>query len=123
VTNLALATAQTTLTVTVPQTTADLHRGPSPLFAGTMFAALLGVFSFRTRRRLQLLLLLVVSAIGLNMFTGCATTVSSRTTSSQFVVNATGSSCPVTSLNCATTPGGPNPTGVSESLPLVLTTQ
>lgn len=39
------------------------------------------------------------------MFTGCTTTSFSSTTSSQIVVNAIGSSCPVTSLNCATTTG------------------
>jgi hypothetical protein len=123
VTTLALASTTTTLTVTAPRTTAELHRGPGPLFAGTMLAAVLWLGGLRKRRRLQLLLLLVLSAIGISMSTGCATTTSSSTTSSQIVVSATGSSCPVTALNCATTTGGPSPTGVSESIPLVLTIQ
>jgi hypothetical protein len=125
VTTLAGVTATTTLTVTAPAATAALHRDPMPMFPGTMLAAGLCVLGLRKRRRLQVLLLLLVTAFGLSMFTGCTTTSFSSTTSSQIVVNATGSSCPVTSLNCATTtgPGIPTPVGVSESLPLVLTVQ
>jgi hypothetical protein len=106
VTTLALASATTTLTITVPSaTTADLHRGPSPLFAGTMLAVVLWLGGFRKRCRLQLLLLLALSAIGTSIFTGCATTSSSKSTSSQIVVTATSS------------------TSVTETLPLVLTIQ
>jgi hypothetical protein len=123
VTTLALATSTTTLTITAPASTAELRRSPNPSFAGTMVAALLGFIGFRKRRPLQVLLLFVVSFIGFNMVIGCATTSSHSSTSSQFVVNATGSSCPVSALNCATTTGGPTAVGVSENLPLVLTVQ
>jgi hypothetical protein len=125
VTTLALTSATTTLTVTVPATTAELHRDPSPLFAGTTLAVVLWLGGFRKRRRLQLLLLLVLSAIGLNMLTGCATTSSSSITSSQIVVTGTGASCPVTALTCATNPqpSGPASTQASANLPLILTVQ
>jgi hypothetical protein len=125
VTTLAGATGTTTLTVTAAAATAALHHDPTPMFPGTMLAAGLCVLGLRKRRRLQVLLLLLVSAFGLSMFTGCTTTSFSSTTSSQMVVNATGSSCPVTDLTCATNPqpGGPTAVGVSESLPLVLTIQ
>jgi hypothetical protein len=94
------------------------------MLPGTVLAALLGFFGLRKRRRLQVLLLLVVSVIGLNVFTGCATTAPNTLSSSQFVVTATGASCPVTALNCAqpnAPVGSPIPTPVSASLQMVLT--
>jgi hypothetical protein len=120
----ALGTGTTMLTVSVPAGVAELHRGPGPLFAGTMAAALLGFFGFRKRRRLQVLLLLVVSVMGLNMFTGCATTSSTSAASSQFVVTGTGASCPVTDLTCAQPnqpAGSATPTAASANIQLVLT--
>jgi hypothetical protein len=126
VTTLALATGTTTLTVKAPATTAALHGGPSPLLAGATLAALLWIGGLKKRRRLQIILMALVSVAAMSMFTGCATTSSSSSTSSQIVINATGSSCPVSSLNCAATPpppGAPTPVGVAESLPMVLTTQ
>jgi hypothetical protein len=120
----AQGTGTTMLTVSVPAATAELHRGPGPLFAGTMAAALLGFFGFRKRRRLQVLLLLVVSVMGLNMFTGCATTSSTSAASSQFVVTGTGASCPVTDLTCAQPNqplGSATPTAASANIQLVLT--
>jgi hypothetical protein len=125
VTLLALGTSTTTLTVAVPALTAALHHGPSPLLPSTMLAAALCFLGLRKRRRLQMLLLFVVSAIGLTMFNGCTTTSSSSPTSSQMVVTGTGASCPVTDLTCATNPqpGGPVPTPASANLPLILTVQ
>jgi hypothetical protein len=119
VTTAALATGTTVLTVSVPAATtaASLQHQPSPLSSGTMLAAALCFLGLRKRRRLQMLLLFVVSAIGLSMFTGCTTTSTSSTSSSQFVVSATGSSCPVTA------PGCKSPAAASQSLPLVLTVQ
>jgi len=123
VNTLAGATATSTLTVTVPQATASLRHDSGPMWPGTVVAAaLLGFFGLRKRRRLQVLLLLVVSVIGLNVFTGCATTAPNTASASQIVVTATGSSCPVTALTCATNPqqGGPVATPVSATIALVL---
>jgi hypothetical protein len=117
VTLVAGATSTSMLTVTTPKTMAALHRGPSPLVPGTMLATALCLLGLRKRRRLQMLLMFTVSAIGLTTFTGCTTTSSSSSTSSQFVVTATGSSLPVNAPSTA------SPTGVTEALPLVLTVQ
>jgi len=124
VTTLAGATGTTTLTVTVPKTTSSLRHDSGPMLPGTVLAALLGFFGLRKRRRLQVLLLLVVSLVGLNALTGCATTAPNTVSSSQFVVNVTGASCPVTALTCAQPnppAGSPIPTPVSASLQMVLT--
>jgi hypothetical protein len=51
------------------------------------------------------------------MFTACATTTPSSTTSAQFVVTASGSSLPFNA------PTGAQTTPVSATLPLVLTVQ
>jgi len=121
---LAQATGTTTLTVKVPVTTSSLRHDTGPMMPGTVLAALLGFFGLRKRRRLQVLLLLVVSVVGLNAFTGCATTSPNTASASQFVVTATGSSCPVTALACAQPnqpPGTPAPTPVSANLQMVLT--
>jgi hypothetical protein len=125
VTLLAQASGTTVLTVSVPATTASLRHGPSPLSSGSMVAAALCFLGLRKRRRLQMMLLFMVSAVGLSMFTGCTTTSTSTTSSSQFVVNAAAASCPVTHLTCATVtgPGIPTAVQVTESLPLVLTVQ
>jgi Chitobiase/beta-hexosaminidase C-terminal domain len=123
---LAGANSTTTLTVAVPAATAALHHGPSPLLPGSMMAAALCILGFRKRRRLQMLLLFVVSAIGLTMFNGCTTTSSKSSTSGQFVVTVTGVSCPVTDLTCASmpqAPPAPQPTSASTSIPLILTVQ
>jgi hypothetical protein len=123
VTLAALASGTTTLTVTVPKTSAALHRGPGPLVPTTMLAVALCLLGLRKRSRLQVMLLFVVSVVGLSMFSGCTTTSSSFTSSSQFIVTGTGSSCPVTDLTCATNSqsGGPKPTQVVENLPMILT--
>jgi hypothetical protein len=65
------ATASTTLTVTVPATTATLGRNRRPLFPAAALAAILCCFGRKKRRRLQLLLLLTVSGIGLSLLNGC----------------------------------------------------
>ncbi len=114
----ALANGPTKLTVTIPATSADLHRGSSgPVVAATMLAGILCLVGLRKRCRLQIMLLFVVSIIGLGAFTGCTTTSSSFPTSSQIVVDASGASCPVTAPNCTT------PTQVTGNIPLVLTVQ
>jgi hypothetical protein len=117
VTTLAQATGTTTLTVTVPTTTAGLRRDSGPMLPGTVLAAALCFFGFRKRRRLQVLLLFAISIAGFNLMTGCATTSPNRTSSSQIVVTATGTSLPVNP------PAGTQPTTVSSTIPLVLTVQ
>ena len=92
---VAQGNSTTTLTVSVPATTAALHHGPGPLLPGSMLAAVLSLLGFRKRCRLQLVLLVVLSGVGLTMFSGCTTTSSSTSSSSQIAVTATGASCPV----------------------------
>jgi uncharacterized protein YceK len=83
-----------------------------------MLAAMLGLLGLsRKRRRLQVLLLIVFSAIGMNVLSGCATTASSTATSSQMIVNSAGSSLPVDA------PAGTQPTPVSASITLILDAQ
>ena len=114
----ALGTATTQLTVTVPQSSAQLHHGPNPLIPGTTLAAMLGLLGLsRKRRRLQVLLLLVFGVFGMNALSGCATTSPSTATSSQMIVNSAGSSLPVNATKST------QPTPVSETLTLVLDTQ
>jgi len=115
VTLVAQGNSTTTLTVKVPASTAAVHHGPGPLLPGSMMAAALGLLGFRNRRRIQMLLLLLVSAVGLTMFSGCTTTPSSTTASSQIAVTATGGSCPYNSPGCT------GPVQVVETLNLVLT--
>ena len=122
----ALGNTPTMLTVTVPAATAALHQGPGPLLPASMMATAVCFLGLRKRRRLQMLLMFVVSAIGLTMFTGCSTTQQQSQTSAQFVVTATGTSCPVNYPACAAPnppPGTPSPTTVSENVALVLTVQ
>jgi hypothetical protein len=125
VTLTAGGSSTTTLTVSVATATASIHHGPSPLLPGTMMAAALCLLGFRKRRGLQMMLLLVISAIGLTMFSGCTSTTSSSATSSQIAVTATGASCPATDLTCVSNPvqGGPTPTTVVQTINLVLTAQ
>jgi hypothetical protein len=124
---LALANGTAKLTVTVPAATAALPHDSSSnaVLAATMFAGFLCFVGLRKRRRLQILLLFVVGVVGLSTFTGCTTTSSSSATSSQIVINASGASCPVTDLTCATNPqpGGPTPTQATGNIPLILTVQ
>jgi hypothetical protein len=123
---LALGNTTSVLTVTVPAATAALHHGPGPLLPASMMAAALCFLGLKRRRRLQVLLMFAVSAIGMTMFTGCSTTQQQSQTSSQFVVTATGTSCPVNYLQCAAAKppaGSPSPTTVSENSSLVLTVQ
>jgi hypothetical protein len=114
----ALGTATTQMTVTVPQTSAQLHRGVSPILPGTMLAAMLGILGLgRKRRRLQVLLVMLFIAIGINVLSGCATTTSSTATSSQMIVNSTGCSLPVNP------PPNTTCTAASASINLVLNNQ
>ncbi len=114
---VAQGNSTTTLTVKVPATTASLHHGPGPLLPGSMLATVLSLLGFRKRRRLQLVLLVVLSGVGLTMFSGCTTTSSSTSSSSQIAVTATGASCPYDS------PGCQKPTQVVQTANLVLTVQ
>jgi len=118
VTVAALASSPTTLTVTVPAkpVIAGLRQGSGPLFAGVLGAGLLCLVGLRKRRGLQMLTMLLVSAVGLSVFSGCTTTSSAAPSSSQMVVNATGSSCPVTNPAC-----GNSATQATGSVDLVLT--
>ena len=117
VTAAAGGNGTTKLTVTLPSSTASVRRDPSPVVPGAMLATALCLLGFRKRRRVQMLLLFMVSVIGFSMFTGCTTTSTNTTSSSQFVVAATGSSCPVTSPGCT------SPTAATTNFPLVLTVQ
>jgi hypothetical protein len=119
VTVAALGNSTAKLTVTVPAkpVIAGLRQRSGPLFAGVMAAGMLCLIGLRKRRGLQMLMMLIVSAVGLSMFSGCTTTSSAGPTSSQMVVTATGGSCAITSPGCT------NPTAVAESVDLVLTVQ
>ncbi|MGA7158437.1 MAG: chitobiase/beta-hexosaminidase C-terminal domain-containing protein, partial [Acidobacteriaceae bacterium] len=114
----ALANGTAKLTVTVPATSAVVSHGSSDtVLAASMLAGLLCFVGLRKRRRLQMLLLFVISLVGLGTFTGCTTTSSSYPNSSQIVINGSGSSLPVDA------PAGTQSTQVIGSLPLVLTVQ
>jgi hypothetical protein len=65
------APASTTLSLATSASTASLRRGSSPLFPGSVLAAVLCCFGFRNRRRLQMLLLLTMSVCGFTLLTGC----------------------------------------------------
>jgi Chitobiase/beta-hexosaminidase C-terminal domain len=108
-------TSTTTLTVTVPASTAAVHHGPSPVIPGGMVAAAVSLLALKRRRRLQIVLLLLVSGVGLTMFSGCTTTSTTTSSSSQIAVTATGASCPYNAAGCK------SPTQVVENLNLVLT--
>jgi N-acetylneuraminic acid mutarotase len=64
------ASASTTLTIATSATTASLRSNRRPLFPTALVAALF-CFGFKKRRRLQTLLLLTVSLIGLGLLNGC----------------------------------------------------
>ena len=82
----------------------------------TVLAGVLCLFGLRKRRRLQMLVWIVVSAVGLSMFSGCSSP-SSSPASSQFFVTGAGSSSAVNA------PVGASPTSVPESLQMTLTVQ
>ena len=82
----------------------------------TVLAGVLCLFGLRKRRRLQMLVWVVVSAVGLSMFSGCSSP-SSSPNSSQFFVTGAGSSLPVNA------PAGATPTSVPESLQMTLAVQ
>ena len=67
------APASTTLTVSMTGTTTTLvmNRNSSPLFPGSALAVALCCISWKKRRRLQMLLLLVISVTGLTLLNGC----------------------------------------------------
>jgi N-acetylneuraminic acid mutarotase len=83
----------TTLTVNTSKSTADSRHNSSPLFPAVAFAAVLCCFGWK-RRRLQLFLLLTMSAIGLSVLNGCNASfinisVPDRSTNSMITVTAT----------------------------------
>ena len=76
VTVTASAAGVSALTIRAGQN-ASLHHGSFPLLPGVAtLAVALCFFGFKKRRRLQLIVLLAASVIGLSLFTGCSTTVS-----------------------------------------------
>lgn len=92
----ANAAASTTLIVSMTGTTTTLvmNRNSSPLFPGSALAVALCCLSWRKRRCLQLLLLLVISVAGLTLLNGCggatfATSASHATVVSPITVTAT----------------------------------
>ncbi len=90
------STATITVTASPSAPTVAMNRSINPLIPGGITAAFaLGMFGFRKRRRLQALLLLTISVIGLGMLAGCsgggATSSSTGTSSysSEVLVTAT----------------------------------
>jgi N-acetylneuraminic acid mutarotase len=85
---------QTTLTVTTSETTARLHRSGRPLIPSSVLAVALCCFGWKKRRRLQMLLLLAVSAAGLSLLNGCSASLITftQTTTSTITVTATSGS-------------------------------
>ncbi len=74
VTVTASAAGVSTLTISAGQN-ASLHHGSFPLLpGGATLAVALCFFGFKKRRRLQLIVLLAASVIGLSLFTGCSST-------------------------------------------------
>ncbi len=63
-------TTSTTLTVSTSSTTASLHRTSRPLFSTTALAIAFCLFGWK-KRRLQMLLLVAICAIGLSLLSGC----------------------------------------------------
>ena len=58
-----------------------LHRNSNPLIpGGTALAFALCFIGFRKRRKIQMLLLLMVSVAGFGMFTGCSSNPPTTTT-------------------------------------------
>jgi N-acetylneuraminic acid mutarotase len=64
-------TTSTTLTIATSATTAALHRRSGPLPPEALLTATLCCFGLKKRRRLQLLVLLGATAIGLSILTAC----------------------------------------------------
>ncbi len=71
----------TQLTITTAAASAMLHRNSNPLIpGGTALAFALCFIGFRKRRKIQMLLLLMVSVAGFGMFTGCSSNPPTTTT-------------------------------------------
>jgi N-acetylneuraminic acid mutarotase len=81
-----------TLTVNTAATTAALERKSAPLFPAAALAAVLFCFGWNKRRRLQMLLLLAVSAAALSLLNGCSNLSSSQPVTSTITVTATSGS-------------------------------
>jgi hypothetical protein len=93
ITPKANGSAQSTLSLTTSSTSASVlgHRG-RPLFPEAALAALLCCFGWKKRRRLQMLVLLSVSLIGLSLLNGCgsqSTPHSTTPTTATITVTAT----------------------------------
>jgi hypothetical protein len=63
--------ASTKLTVTTSATTATFRRNSNPLFPGSVLAVVLCFWGRKEQQRLQMLLLLTASVIGLCLLNGC----------------------------------------------------
>lgn len=90
------AVATTQLTITVPSTSATLHRDSSPLFPGSAALACVVccLFGIRKRRSLLTMILLVAGLAGLGLASGCGVHPSTApgSTTSTVTVNATSGS-------------------------------
>jgi hypothetical protein len=75
--------SSTVLTISKTSTTANLQR-QGPLFPGSAFALAVCFFGWKKRRRLQVLLLLAVSAAGICLLNGCG--------GATFAINSNGGS-------------------------------
>ena len=67
----AAGVSYTTLTVTTSSTTAEVRRGAGALLPGAAMAVVVCCFGLRKRRRLLMLVLFGVSAVGLGVLGGC----------------------------------------------------
>ncbi|MGP8269570.1 MAG: chitobiase/beta-hexosaminidase C-terminal domain-containing protein [Terracidiphilus sp.] len=71
VTPTAVTPAKTTLTITSTGSSSAVPHSSSPIFPGAALAIAFCFFGLRSRRRLQMVLLLAASVVGLGVFTGC----------------------------------------------------
>jgi hypothetical protein len=76
------AAASTTLKLTASSSAAAMGRDGRPLSPWAALAAVLCCFGWKKKRRLQMMLLLAVSAIGLSLLNGCGTQPPADNTSS-----------------------------------------
>jgi hypothetical protein len=88
VTTTGTLTSTTTLTVSGGSAAAAVPNNTA-LFPGATLAVALCLFGFRKRRRLQMIVLLAVSVIGLSLFTGCGGSSSTQPTTALVTVTAT----------------------------------
>jgi hypothetical protein len=88
-----------TVTISTGQTTAMLHRRGNPLIPGATLALAVCLLGFRKRRRLQIVLLAVISVLGVSMVSGCGSSGPGTSTSTVTVSATAGSLSTKTSVS------------------------